>query len=710
MSSASVEARRLAGSVWAAALLLALLCAAAIPALAQPTVTITGNRAISDSVLRAAAADELERLARLGGRRADADDAAFRMALAYRREGYASAEVSFRMPPQGEGAVEFTVREGPRVMLGDVVIEGAAAVSAARLREFFPSADPGLLRAGTPPAYVEEQIRAAVGAATDHYLERGYLDVTVAGPEVRFSEDRTRADVSIAITEGPQYRVRAAMFLGDLPEKAAGKLRDLKRSLEGALFTAPVELAVRGKVSGIYGDLGYPDVAVRVERKAGGAPGEVFLEVSIASGPRVRIASIEVTGTRRTRKGFVVRRVPLAPGDWYNLEKIQKAIRDLYATGIFSRVDVQLAEGGEAAEAAKERILIVDVDEAPARELSASVGWSAYEQIRLQAGFRHLNLFGRGRAAGIEGTLSTKRSSVTVDLTDPRLLAKPLEATLPVSYRRDEEPAFTKRQVQIAPQLSWQLSRTLAATASLPLEYSWTGSFSEETPAELAAENYRLARLAFQVRSDTRKGLFLPSRGLEATASSDFADMALGSELNFVRLVGKVRWYLPLARTTVLALRGETGIVVPTRGANDVPLSERFFLGGERSVRSFRESRLGPLDEAGEPVGGLGYNLLGIEVRQWIAGNLSGAAFADLGNISPNRSSASLVPNDSPTADRDTFEATRRDFLRDIRAGVGLGLRYLFPIGPVRLDVAWNPGRREGEDRYVANLSVGIPF
>jgi outer membrane protein assembly factor BamA len=243
-----------------------------------------------------------------------------------------------------------------------------------------------------------------------------------------------------------------------------------------------------------------------------------------------------------------------------------------------------------------------------------------------------------------------------------------------------------------------------------PLEYSWTGSYSEEAPPELAAENYRLARLAFQLRYDTRRQLFFPSRGLDATISADAADPALGSEVQYLRLVGTVRWYLPLTGSTVLAVRGESGFAVPTHGEDDIPLGERFFLGGERSVRSFRESRLGPVDDAGEPVGGLGYNLFSVEVRQRLAGNLSGAIFADVGNISPNRSYSSVAEEGSPAADRGVTDATRRDFLRDFRAGVGVGVRYLFPIGPARFDLAWNPDRREGEDGYVASLSVGIPF
>jgi outer membrane protein insertion porin family len=556
--------------------------------------------------------------------------------------------------------------------------------------------------------FVAEEVRAAAAALRTYYLDQGFLDVVVTGPVIAFREERTRADVTVTVAEGPRHLVREATFSGDLVPGTADGLRRLGREVAGTPFTGLVELTVRGRVAELYGDLGYPDAVVQVRRAAGTAPGDVLLRTEISSGPRVRVAAVAVTGNRRTRAGFILRRVPVAAGDWYRQGKVKDAVRTLYATGLFSRVDVRLE--GEAG--AAERTLGVAVEELPARELSLSLGWSSYELLRGGAGVRHRNLFGTGRSVGLAGNLSTKRTAVTADLTDPRFLGTAVAATLPVSYRRDEEPAFTKRQVEIAPQLSWTVTRTLAATVRYPLRYAWTGSYSEEAPPELADENYRLASLALQLRHDTRRGLFFPTQGMEATLAGEAADPALGSQLSFVRLVGTVRGFLPLTGSTVLALRAESGVVVPTRGEGDIPLGERFFLGGERSVRSFHEAGLGPRDAAGEPVGGLGYNLASVELRQRIAGNLSGALFADLGNIAPNRSFPGLVAAGAAgtLGDRDVIDATRRDFLRDFRAAVGVGARYLTPVGPARLDLAWNPDPRAGEEGFVAQLSVGMAF
>lgn len=668
---------------------------------------IEGNRALPAARLREAAAEELERFSGSGRRRSDADDAAFRMTLAYREQGYAFAEVGYRIAPDaGEPTVVFTVEEGPRVLLADVTIEGSAAFAPERLRAFFPRREGGLLGRGDPVPFVAEDVRVAVGALRDYYRDEGYLDVEVSPPRIEFRNARTRADVVVTVAEGPRHVVREATYAGDIVPEAVEALGRIARDATGRPDGGLVELAIRGGVTEVYGNHGYPDAAVQVARSPGASAGDVLLRVTISSGVRVRISGIEVAGNARTRSGFILRRVRLAPEDRYRLDAVKETVRELYATGLFSRVDVRLEGEGE------ERTLVVELEELPALELTVSAGWSSYELLRAAAGFRNRNLFGTGRSAGLDGVISEKRTAVTAHLGDPRFFGTPLVATFPVSYRRDEEPSFTRRQVEIAPQLAWQATPSLSATVRYPLQFAWTGAFSEVAPPELADENYRVARLALQARYDSRRELFYPTRGLEATLSGEVAEPALASQLSFLRAVATLRGYVSLSGTTVLALRGESGIALPTRGEIDLPLGERFFLGGERTVRSFGESGLGSRDEAGRPVGGLGYNLASAELRQRIAGNLSAALFIDVGNVSPNRSSPELFAQAAAGTlrERDVIEATRRDLFRDFRAGIGGGVRYILPVGPARLDVAWNPDPREGEDDYAVHFSVGMPF
>lgn len=144
-----------------------------------------------------------------------------------------------------------------------------------------------------------------------------------------------------------------------------------------------------------------------------------------------------------------------------------------------------------------------------------------------------------------------------------------------------------------------------------------------------------------------------------------------------------------LSESLHLVLRTEQSGLWAHEGSANVPLQLRWFNGGESSVRSFRESQLGPQDAQGNPTGGEYRNILGAELRFPILETLEAGLFVDAGNV-----------------------GTRvQDFsLHEMRYALGAGLRLLLPIGPVRLDSAWNPDPELGDETWVLHFSVGYPF
>jgi outer membrane protein assembly factor BamA len=142
-----------------------------------------------------------------------------------------------------------------------------------------------------------------------------------------------------------------------------------------------------------------------------------------------------------------------------------------------------------------------------------------------------------------------------------------------------------------------------------------------------------------------------------------------------------------------------------------IPLGERFFNGGENSVRSLLQDRLGPRNSIGDPLGGTAYNVISIELRHRLGKSFSSSLFVDLGNISPD------APLDGSGEQQynsrsELVAATFNNYFNGFRTGVGVGLQYLLPVGPMRIDLAFNPDRREnrGEKDMVINFSVGMAF
>jgi outer membrane protein assembly factor BamA len=147
----------------------------------------------------------------------------------------------------------------------------------------------------------------------------------------------------------------------------------------------------------------------------------------------------------------------------------------------------------------------------------------------------------------------------------------------------------------------------------------------------------------------------------------------------------------------LLALGGRAGIIHSLSGSNvvaDIPIDERFFNGGNTTVRSFTERDLGPHD-GDNPIGGEFFTVFNVEYTFPIYGELQGAAFFDAGNLLPSS--------------EDPFARASAGF-DDMRYAVGLGLRYKLPIGPIRLDYGYNPDRRADEDVGAFHFSFGFAF
>jgi outer membrane protein assembly complex protein YaeT len=680
----------------AALLAIALLCAPPA-ARAETAVRVAGNAAISAKKLRAAAANELKELEDPARRRAAAADASFQMESAGRRLGYAFIEVDHEISGEGaEAVVTFTVREGPLVRLGEISFSGNVFFPAGDLRPYFSG--------GGPTPYVKADIDAGRRELLLLYRNQGFPAVEIGKPQITFSPDRSVADVRLEITEGNRLLISGVVFEGDALPEGGPALQGLASSLLGQPYYERRQLALANAVTEGFSARGYPDATVAVREGPGAAAGDVVLHVSVASGPRVRISEVTIAGNKRTRSEFIRDRIPVKAGGWFNEEKIHDGFRELYRAGIFSRVNHSLE--GEGAE----RILRVEVEEAPAREVSVEIGWGSYEQLRGRVGFRDRNFLGTGHSLGAEAGASTKGGLVKGEYLWSWFLGTKLSLSVPLSWSYREEPTYTDEEVELSARLYRLFSARTNAGLKYSFRYNHLSHLSPDVPPDARDEEYTSASLKANLDVDRRDTIIYPTRGWKTSLAVEVADQMLGGTLDYVRCTAGAGLFQPLGAGFILGLRLDTGFIVPTHGSEDIPVNERFFTGGDSSVRSFEEQQLGPKGVSGDPLGGLASTVASIEVRRRILHNLAASVFADFGNVAPNRSLEGLDQNGMTTSDQ--VDGMWEDYLSDFRAGLGFGLQYLTPVGPARLDLAWNPDPRleENEADFAWHFSFGMAF
>ena len=653
-----------------------------------PAIRVTGQRSLGSKALKAIVAGELRDAIGHIHTRAAVDDSAFAIEEHYHGLGFPEVEVTYtwsepeEAPPMG--LAQFQVHEGPRLSIGKFRFEGNHNIESKSLAALFEGPTTGALGTGRK-IYDEARVNSFSNGIEDLYFERGYLDVHVAHPTITWNTDRTLANPLYAIDEGERYRLREVRVVGASNETNES-LVALAQPFLNEAFVPSVLYEVRGQLIAHLGEEGYPTVTLEGERLAGEEPSDVVLSYTVQTGPRVRVRSVEIVGQERTRTSTVRKLVALRAGDWYSLSAKRESFDALYGSGLFETVKLTMKDlrNGEAT-------WLVELQESSSGEIFIEPGYGSYERLRVRMGVKEGNLFGLGHLARANITLGFIAQEAEIGYTNPHFTSSNLELDISTYWTRREEPSFLRKELGSGATLTHRFDAQDRLIMGHHFRNSRATELEVTDPETLAdAETVNVSSITLTPTHDSRAGVFAPSDGTLARFILEYAGSAIGSEIDFVRMSAHWATYFPVRQGTIFAGAIRTGAIIPTGETDGIPIQERFFNGGESTVRSFKQDELGPVDANNNPIGGETFTVLSAELRQELVGTFQVAAFADTGNLVED------------SAEYFKFEGFRH--------ALGVGVRYLLPIGPLRLDWGWNPNPQNEEETWVLHLSVGMAF
>lgn len=648
------------------------------------TLEFAGNARVGENSLIRAAKPDLERFVENGYKKAAVDDAAWAMHQHYLSVGHPFASVTYEYEPvEGEPPhVRIVIDEGPRTVLRTVHFRGARFFDGKALHGVVDTPRTGWFDTGDR-LFVESRLQSSAERLADAYYENGFLDVEVELEAPVFSEDRREAEVAFVVVEGVRSTIHRIELAEDMPDAAELSV-ELRRFQDAAYFPR-MAFQVRAAVVEHYARRGYPDVEVEVVERPTGGDGRVHLDVSADRGQFVRIGRIDVVGNDETRESFIRSRLAFVEGDAYDREAERQSFRALYRSGLFRAVRIEMIGDGDV------RDVRVEVQELPSLEIYGEPGYGSYERLRFRAGITERDLFGTGRRGKLEGLVSEKAREIVGTLTDPWLFDTELIGDLSLFAKERDEPSFTSENLGGQALVTREWGRKYSVSTGYEYRRSDARDVKVGAPGtEGLEDNVNLSIVSLAATYDERDSVFLPRTGRYARTLFEVSDQSIASDLDFVRISASWSEYLPLSERTGFVMSLRTGFAIPYGDTVTLPLQERFFNGGANSVRSFRQSELGPKDPQGNPIGGETSSTATVELRYPIWKSFEGTLFVDAGNVN-------LTLDDYG------------DF-RDLRYGVGPGLRWLLPIGPVRLDWGINPNPRADESRSVLHFSIGSSF
>ena len=603
----------------------------------------------------------------------------------YESEGYSLTRVVpvLRSVGPGEAALTYVIKEGPHVKIKKIVFIGNKALKSSQILHAMKSRPRGffsfLFKSGW---YKRDDLLADVERIKDLYFNHGYMQAQVSAPQTTLSRDKRWAVITYRIDEGNQFKVSKVAVSGN---KAVST-----PALEKLLSTKvgqPVSRAlVREDVVALtdrYSEHGYalavidPDLVPNVAKKT------ASVDYHISEGDLYRVGRIEVSGNTKTRDWVIRREMLLNEGDIFNSAKLKKSYQRITNLNFFDDVSMD----PEPVPAKKQVNLDVRVKERNTNFLSVGGGYSSVDKVIGMVDVTFGNLGGRGQYLKLDGELGGVSSYYELTFKEPWLFGHQLALSTSLYKVHQDYLDYTREAVGGSVALSKPISENTWISANYTLENAQiTDIVNGASPLVFEQEGTRLtSSITPGISRDTRDNYMEPHTGSKNSLYATFA--GIGGDNKFLKVFADSAWFFPVTRTTTFSAHGVLGYGTGLFG-QELPLYERYYVGGIYTVRGLAFGEGGPLDTNGEPIGGENEAYANFDYIFPIlhAIRLDGDLFFDTGSAYD-----SLLP-------------------RDVRYTSGFGINWISPLGPIKLDYGFNLNKQPGEQAGRFEFAFGTFF
>lgn len=448
---------------------------------------------------------------------------------------------------------------------------------------------------------------------------------------------------------------------------------------------------------------GYPNAkiassAYSLDKSRKELKGTVFINQGLPA----TMGEVKLSGNTEVSDAYILKLCPWRVGAVWDVRYLYQYRDSLQKTGLFESVKIEYDKKVYRAYNKKYRTarkaeknkdiavepvqlpVLLEVKEGKKRSVGGIASYSTDQGLGVEAQWEHRNFFGSGEILKLTMPLKDEELYLGAELKKPAFGFKEQNLVMRSRAGYEKTDAYNQKFIEYGVGIDreihekWWLESMLYADYIIPKK--WQG------------EEYSSLTFSNILKYDKRDSKMNPSQGY--VSSVKLAPMYGFGNVDFFALVSELdtSWYLPLGKSTVLALRGACGTMFGADGS--MPRGKRFFLGGGGSVRGFEHQEIGRHDPNDDPYGGISYLLFNSEIRQYITKDFAVVPFMDGGMV---------------------YDDVQPDLSEKLAVGAGIGFRYNTPVGPVRLDIAVPlTGAYRGDDKDITDfqlyISIGQAF
>ena len=517
------------------------------------------------------------------------------------------------------------------------------------------------------------------------YESKGYYGTTVAY-DLEVDESKSAITARISIDEAPPVLISAVDIEVSGDRSALAALPKELPVKQGAVFREAEYQQGEQILRTFFLEHGYAHV--KTERKAVVNVDErrVNIQYSVEPGPIAVFGATEVKGTDTVDPEIIKRELTYRSGETYSQSKVSESRDKILALDLFGSVRIAPAETQGTPTVVP---MEIEVTEKSHREIRLGVGWGTEDRFRTLLEWRHFNWLGDGRRLSIVGRYSSIAIRGAIDLVQPHFLTPRTRGALNLSYDQEDEETYLRHVGRFAPRLEQQFSRALTGFVLYRFEYDKLNEIDSATVDALGPirrKGFLSGPSAGMVWNTTDDPLN-PKKGEVVTFGFDYGGW--GGDFNFYKMTAEGKKYIDIGWQTIFASRLKLGLADSIGASENLPIFERFYSGGEKSVRGYVRRHLGPLSSIGDPLGGLSLVEGSLELRRPIWKELSGAVFVDFGQVSKR-----------------SFDLP----FGNLQFSRGFGVNYTTPVGPLSFYVGFPVHPPRGDRPWQINFSIGTFF
>lgn len=521
------------------------------------------------------------------------------------------------------------------------------------------------------------------------YYALGYLSVTVDEFQTTYDESSHTMNIVIKIQEGLKTEIGSITIAGQ-KIVAEDDVRKVMKLQPGDPYNEVDISNARYRVIEFYMTKGFPSVTVFVKRDIDGLKANITF--TIHEGLFTLFGKTIFTGNNRTNYTVIKRELLKGENTPLDHSILRKERQNLYKLGLFTDVDMEMLEGDD-----QRNDVLIHLREGNAGAVEFGLGFSDYEQYRGFLDVSYRNLWGMHRQASARVELSSLERRLILQYYEPWFLNSftPFRAFLLTEYREElnvdtRETRYKLSRNAVTAGIERKFSN--AVKSELYYEFSVVNTYDVKPDVVLSKEDIGtlvISGLRFGVIYDTRDNPFYPTKGILSGISTKLTSPVFLSESDFIKLTFYGNIYLELIPRLVVAASLRGGLAKGYGDTADLPIVERFFLGGRTTVRGYEQDSLGPKGSDGNPTGGNAFLMENLEMRISLGKGIGLVTFLDGGNV---------------WVDMKDMDPT------DIKFTAGLGLRYDTPVGPLRIDYGHKLQKEKDESKGELHFSIGHAF